>query len=154
MCLLLFLGFLIQAIFIVFVETARMLLPWTIGSAIVSGVIVVGMSSWIKRRFVGPNPQLPVFGFASFVGTFLIGYLSFWLYPPTPEPPPPPVERNFLEQLTTFPEPSEIHINRDDLFAMLPVHLPIAATILAFIVEGHVSRRSESSVPAEDGSGS
>ncbi len=154
MCALLIILFLIQAIVLVFVETAWMLLPWTIGSAIVSGVIVVGMSSWIKRRLVGPNPQLPVFGFASFVGTFLIGYLSFWLYPPTPEPPPPPVKKGLLDTATAFLKPPEIHIDRDDLFSMLPVHLSIAATILAFIVEGHVSRRSESSVPTEDGRGS
>lgn len=49
-------------------------------------------------------------------------------------------------------EPPKLNINRDAMYAMLPVHLAITGCIGAMIVEGIVERRysrSESSDPGK-----
>ena len=150
MCLFVLLGFAGFAAYVcvvIFFETARLLLPWTISATVLSCLVVCFLNETRRPEF---KPQWPVYGFANFVLTIVFGYLGFWLLPPyfpPPEPPPEPAKKGLERIVSELLEPPKLkmEMNRDAMFAMLPVHLAITGCIGAIIVEGIVERRNSRS---------
>ena len=137
MCLIMLFGMLVYMIVGVFFETARMLLPWTIGATGLSILATYDVGTIWLAKF---RPQLPFYALVSFALTMLFGYIGFWLLPPWTPPPEPP-KKGLAHLAEVLLEQPKMNINRDALLAMLPVHLAISGSLGAVIAESIVSRR-------------
>lgn len=134
-------GFAVYVCVVIFFESARLLLPWTISATLLSCLVVCFLNEIRRPEFKSP---WPVYGFANFVLTFVLGDMGFWLLPPyfpPPEPLPEPAKKGLERMVIESLEPPKLNINRDAMFALLPVHLAITGCIGAMIVEGIVERR-------------
>ena len=136
MCLFILLIVLAYLAVVVFFETARILLPWTISATILAGLAGLGVNTLLapSARF-----RTAASCITTFVLTLALGYLGFWLIPPKPPPQTPPKQNleGLVEAMTELPKPD---ISAEHLRKMLPVHLSIAGIIGAFFVP-LVSRR-------------
>lgn len=131
MCLLALLAFAVFMLITIFVKSAIVLLPWTVTASALGGLSGLALGKAGIQRF--ESAAQGVCFAVSFVMTYLLGYLGWWLIPPTE--PSQPNRSNWWEVLMTFPEPK-----RQDLWNMFPVHLGIAGVVAALIAVSLVRR--------------
>jgi hypothetical protein len=121
----------IYALVATFVESARVLMPWTITATLLGGLVTLALTRLLRPR-IGPV-RLAVALPATIALTLGFGYLAWAVHPPSPAPPKP--KQDIVEFLFTFPEP---RVTKEDLFSMLPVHLTISGLLGGMIVSGIV----------------
>lgn len=130
MCLFILLIVLAYMLVVVFFETARILLPWTVSATILAGLAGLGV-----RALVPPSSRFrTAAGFiTTIILTIALGYLEFFLFPAKPPPQTPPKQNleGLIEAMTELPKPD---ISVEHLRTMLPIHLAIAGLIGAFFV--------------------
>jgi hypothetical protein len=125
-------GFLLMLALASFIKSAQILLPWTVGAAVLAGLSAAGLG-----RLVGGSKARgrAVAALSAFGLTMGFGYLGYWLMPPKA-----PLQKQGIEVMLEMPEPT-----KKDLFESLPIHLAIAAIISAAIASRAVYPSSRDS---------
>ncbi len=114
-------GGLILLLLITFVQSALILLPWTVGATMVGALAGIGLGRLVGRsRATGALVSVV----ACFTLTIGLGYLAYALVPPKAPP-----QKKGLEEIMSMPTPSQ-----DALWGTLPIHLSISAILGSVIV--------------------
>jgi hypothetical protein len=140
MCLIMLCGFVLMVVLVGFIKSAQILLPWTVGAAVLAGLCAVGLG----RLVGGPKARgRAVAALSAFGLTMGFGYLGYWLMPPKAPP-----QKQGVELMVEMPEPTQ-----KDLHEILPIHLAISAIISAAIASRavHLSSRDSNQSPETKG---
>jgi len=126
MCAILLLAAVIVVVivaFVVFVQTAMILLPWSLSAGALAVLLGLLLGKLLSRSAV-PQIAMPAGLFATAVLTLTIGYLGCSLIPP--QVPPAPQRTGDLRDAFEMPPPSQEKLNEH-----IPTHLTIAAMLSA-----------------------
>lgn len=134
MCIVALFAILLYVLIATFFITARILLPWTILSTVLAGLVSLGIG-YVLQPKLGKKVTLlsmPI----TVVLTIATGYLSYLILPPSP-PPQRPQSKDVIEFLFTLPYPD---IKQEDLWNTLPLHMGISGLLGAVVVASLLTR--------------
>jgi hypothetical protein len=126
-CLSVLVTFMALVVATIFLKSAALVLPWTMGASLAAAIAAVSLHRLARRR--RPRGAAP-FGLLAFVLVWGFGYAAYALAPPKAGP-----AKQGLEALFALGEP-----NQADIEQMFPIHLGIWSVVVGLVVGMGLSR--------------